>query len=574
MEIKDGAGSGKTVSLMAGQQDDIGLADYMLMAGGVAKGMKLKGIYAVVQNGAWAVISAADNPIAKPQDLIGKSVAVTADHKALLDLLLAANKIPPDKVSIRVTSAATRNTVFVNGQVDSFVSVIIGSPLDLVVRARQGKGKPLHFMKFEDFGVAPLGQGVVVHEQAIAQKRGMVAAIRAGDRACAQRGRQAGERGARGRHRHAALRRRRGAAGVGQAAMAGDPSAAADQEQRGQALRLDERGGLARGIRHPLEDRNDRQAVPGRQLLQQRLRAAELMPTGATNREVIAIEDVSLVYRAKNSAVHALDRVSIGAAEGEFVALVGPSGCGKSTLLKLVSGLIPPSGGVIRVNRQPVRGPTASIGIVFQNPLLMAWRSTLRNVLLQIEIRGLPVANYRATAQELIELVGLEGFEDAYPHQLSGGMQQRVGLCRALIHDPDLLLMDEPFGALDALTREQMNAELQRIWMDRRKTVLFITHSISEAVYLADRVLVMSLAARPHRRRDQRGLAATAHGRVDRNARVRAFHPSGAPAPQQHGGDRVAASAPIPKFASYHGEFDCELRNQRSTSNSMILVRL
>ena len=175
VEIKDGAGSGKTVSLMAGQQDDIGLADYMLMAAGVAKGMKLKGVYAVVQNGAWAVISAADNPIAKPQDLIGKSVAVTADHKALLDLLLAANRIPPDKVSIRVTSAATRNTVFVNGQVNSFVSVIIGSPLDLVVRARQGKGKPLHFMKFEDFGVAPLGQGVVVHEQTIAQKRDMVA---------------------------------------------------------------------------------------------------------------------------------------------------------------------------------------------------------------------------------------------------------------------------------------------------------------------------------------------------------------------------------------------------------------
>ena len=210
------------------------------------------------------------------------------------------------------------------------------------------------------------------------------------------------------------------------------------------------------------------------------------------HREVIGIDDVSLVYRAKNSAVHALDRVSLGASEGEFVALLGPSGCGKSTLLKLVSGLIPPTSGVIRVNRQPVRGPTASIGIVFQNPVLMAWRSALRNILLQIEIRGLPVEKYRATAQELIQLVGLEGFENAYPHQLSGGMQQRVGLCRALIHDPDLLLMDEPFGALDALTREQMNAELQRIWMERRKTVLFITHSISEAVYLADRVLVMS----------------------------------------------------------------------------------
>ena len=221
------------------------------------------------------------------------------------------------------------------------------------------------------------------------------------------------------------------------------------------------------------------------------------MTMGTMDREVIGIDDVSLTYRAKNSAVHALDRVSLRASEGEFVAVVGPSGCGKSTLIKLLAGLILPSGGVIRVNRQPVRGPTASIGIVFQNPLLMAWRTALRNVLLQIEIRDLPVENYRATAQELIELVGLEGFENAYPHQLSGGMQQRVGLCRALIHDPDLLLMDEPFGALDALTREQMNAELQRIWMERRKTVLFITHSISEAVYLADRVLVMS--SRPGR---------------------------------------------------------------------------
>jgi NitT/TauT family transport system ATP-binding protein len=209
-------------------------------------------------------------------------------------------------------------------------------------------------------------------------------------------------------------------------------------------------------------------------------------------REVIGIDGVSLVYRTRSTAVQALDRVSLAASAGEFVALVGPSGCGKSTLVKLVSGLIPPTAGAIRVNGEPVRGPTPAIGIVFQNPVLMAWRSTLRNILLQIEIRGLDVERHRATAQELIELVGLTGFENAYPHQLSGGMQQRVGLCRALIHDPDVLLMDEPFGALDALTREQMNAELQRIWMERRKTVLFITHSIAEAVYLADRVLVMS----------------------------------------------------------------------------------
>jgi NitT/TauT family transport system ATP-binding protein len=208
--------------------------------------------------------------------------------------------------------------------------------------------------------------------------------------------------------------------------------------------------------------------------------------------EIIGIDDVSLVYRTSASSVHALDKVSIRAAEGEFVALVGPSGCGKSTLLKLVAGLIPPSSGGIRVNGKTISGPTPSIGIVFQSPLLMAWRTVIENILLQIDIRGLSVEKYRPKAQELIRLVGLEEFENAYPHQLSGGMQQRVGLCRALVHDPDVLVMDEPFGALDAMTRELMNSELQRIWMERRKTVLFITHSISEAVFLADRVIVMS----------------------------------------------------------------------------------
>jgi NitT/TauT family transport system ATP-binding protein len=208
--------------------------------------------------------------------------------------------------------------------------------------------------------------------------------------------------------------------------------------------------------------------------------------------EVIGLEGVSLIYRSKSAELHALDNISLAATDGEFVALLGPSGCGKSTLLKLISGLIPQSGGVIRVNGRPISGPTPSIGIVFQSPLLMAWRTVLENVLLQIEIRDLRVADYREPARDLIRLVGLDGFEDAHPHQLSGGMQQRVGLCRALIHDPDLLIMDEPFGALDAMTRELMNAELQRIWIERRKTVLFITHSIAEAVYLADRVLVMS----------------------------------------------------------------------------------
>ena len=212
----------------------------------------------------------------------------------------------------------------------------------------------------------------------------------------------------------------------------------------------------------------------------------------APAREAIGIDNVGLVYRTASSAVRALDAVSFAAADREFVALLGPSGCGKSTLLKLVSGLIRPTSGSIRVNGAEVKGPTPSIGIVFQSPLLMAWRTVIENVLLQIDIRGMKVADYREEAKRLLRLVGLEDFENALPYQLSGGMQQRVGLCRALIHDPHLLIMDEPFGALDAMTRESMNAELQRIWMERRKTVLFITHSISEAVFLADRVLVMS----------------------------------------------------------------------------------
>ena len=207
---------------------------------------------------------------------------------------------------------------------------------------------------------------------------------------------------------------------------------------------------------------------------------------------VIAVRHLDMRYRVPGGFVSALEGINLAAAAGEFVTLVGPSGCGKTTLLRIVAGLVPQTGGEVDVNGRPLRGPTRDIGIVFQVPALMAWRSVLDNILLQIEIRRLDVASYRGRALDLIKLVGLSGFEGRYPYQLSGGMQQRVAICRALIHDPSLLLMDEPFGALDALTREQMNLELQRIWLERRKTVLFITHSIPEAIFLSDRVCVMS----------------------------------------------------------------------------------
>ncbi len=213
---------------------------------------------------------------------------------------------------------------------------------------------------------------------------------------------------------------------------------------------------------------------------------------GIATADAIAVRSLSKSYATRDGRLTALEHITFGVAEGEFIAVVGPSGCGKSTLLKILAGLLPPSSGEALLRGTPIAGPRRDIGVVFQSPVLFPWRSVLGNVLLPVDVQGLPRARYAELAVELLELVGLEGFERRYPWELSGGMQQRVALTRALIHDPAMLLMDEPFGALDAMTREQMNLELQRIWLERQKTVLFITHSIPEAVFLADRVLVMS----------------------------------------------------------------------------------
>ena len=207
---------------------------------------------------------------------------------------------------------------------------------------------------------------------------------------------------------------------------------------------------------------------------------------------LIAYREVRKVYNSGGGDVVALEEVSLDVADGEFVTVVGRSGCGKTTLLKLTCGLLPPTSGSVQVAGAPVRGPLTNVGIVFQAPVLLPWRKTLDNVLLQIEARKLDVDGYRKRALELLELTGLKGFEDRYPSELSGGMQQRVSISRALVHNPPLLLMDEPFGALDAITRDEMNLELLRIWSESKKTVLFITHSIPEAVFLGDRVIVMT----------------------------------------------------------------------------------
>jgi NitT/TauT family transport system ATP-binding protein len=207
---------------------------------------------------------------------------------------------------------------------------------------------------------------------------------------------------------------------------------------------------------------------------------------------ILAVSKVQKTYRANGRPVHALDDISFAVEAGEFVTLVGPSGCGKSTLLKITGGLVERTAGEVTFKDELVRGPRRDIGIMLQTPVLFDWRTTLENVLLPTEILGQDPIASRQRARATLTMVGLDGFEDAYPAQLSGGMQQRVSLSRALAYEPDLLLMDEPFGALDEFTRERLNLEIQRIWLQQGKTILFVTHNIAEAVFLSDQVLVMT----------------------------------------------------------------------------------
>jgi NitT/TauT family transport system ATP-binding protein len=206
----------------------------------------------------------------------------------------------------------------------------------------------------------------------------------------------------------------------------------------------------------------------------------------------IRIQNLNKIYKTKGGEIQAVSDVSFDIKQSEFVAIVGPSGCGKTTILKMLAGLIPHTSGDITIGGRRVDKPQTDVGIVFQDSIMLDWRDVLSNVMLQIDIRKMDRGRYLPVAAELLRKTGLEGFEKKKPYELSGGMRQRVSICRALVHDPPLLLMDEPFGALDALTREQISMDIQRLWMDRRKTALHITHSIPEAVLLADRVVVMS----------------------------------------------------------------------------------
>lgn len=207
---------------------------------------------------------------------------------------------------------------------------------------------------------------------------------------------------------------------------------------------------------------------------------------------ILQVEDLSVTYTDEKGSLQALQRIHFEVKREEFICIVGPSGSGKSTLLKILAGLLEPTEGRVVVNGSMLEGPRQGVGVVFQKANLMPWRSVLENITLPLDVRGVPKEEAGQKALDLIDLVGLAGFEDWLPRDLSGGMVQRVAIARSLIHDPEIMLLDEPFGALDALTREKMAAELQRIWRARRKTVIMVTHDIPEAVYLADRVLAFS----------------------------------------------------------------------------------
>lgn len=247
-------------------------------------------------------------------------------------------------------------------------------------------------------------------------------------------------------------------------------------------------------------------------------------PHLSSEQPYLEFSNLTKIYATDDGPVRALDQVSITQRQGEFLSILGPSGCGKSTLLMIAAGLLPGSDGLVAVRGQRIETARTDIGIVFQSPVLLEWRTAIGNIMLQAEARNFDRKSAEQRARDLLAAVGLAGFENKYPDELSGGMRQRVSICRALIHNPPQLLMDEPFGALDALTRDQLGLDMQRLWNETRMTVLFVTHSVAEAVFLSDRVIVMT--PRP--------------GRIDRVIDIDLPRP------------RTLAIRDSPEFASYN----------------------
>ena len=488
-----------------------------------------------------SVMGFADKNMRKPQDIIGKTVAITpADSLTQIWPLFLETGLKESDVKIVAGDAQTKLNAVINGRAD----LLLGAVMDQSMRIKDATGKDVYCIRFADYGINLVGDGVIANTDFVKQNSDLVrrfmaattqavedaakapeetvdailaadpkagkarnaaAGVHAGD-AVLHDARDEGQTALqRHRRKHGRIRRADGRIWRPRRQRQGQ-SEAILYERISQEMRMGRRvskdlqsplppcgGGLGGGSRQPIQvfvethdPRGQRDPPPRPSPTRGRESAA------ATPRAVIEIAGASKTYRTRDGDVPSLRPLDFTINDGEFFVVVGPSGCGKSTLLKMLAGLLAPTTGAIRLEGKSVIAPHGDVGIVFQSPLLLPWRNVLKNVMLPVDMKRLPRALYLARAEQLLKMVGLSGFERKMPWQLSGGMQQRASICRALIHDPKIMLMDEPFGALDAMTRERMNVELQRIQRETGKTIFLITHSIPEAVFLADRVLVMT----------------------------------------------------------------------------------
>ena len=501
---------------MALGREDFAISDASTMMKSRIDGMPLKMIGTHLARHPISLFAKASTGIKTPKDLAGKSVAMApvGAPRSLLPPFLKMNGVDPAKVEMRFMAPGALMAAFLEDKTDALVSYLV--PWKALLASRDfEEGKNLVIFRWMDYGFENLaGAGFIVSEETLAKRRDVVTRfvppLYEGVRQAMQRQR----RGSRARAQ--ALPGAESSGGPQYLrGLPRPPAFGRGQEEQARMALPREVGVDPERLVRP---RRDQEEAADRRVLHQRvpgLASADGSGAGPMPDPIIALRDLGKTFTLDGQPLAALSGVSLDVYPEEFVSIVGRSGCGKTTLVNIVAGLLPASAGEVRVEGQAVTGPMESIGMVFQSPVLLPWRSVLDNVLLPVEIMGLPREPALRTARDLLELAGLVGFERAYPHALSGGMQQRVAICRALVVDPPILIMDEPFGALDAMTREEMGFELLRIWHERRKTVVFVTHSISEAVFLSDRVVVMT--QRPGRIAEvltHRSAAPADHGRA------------------------------------------------------------
>ena len=485
VELQNSKGSGDSIAKVDTNRADLGLADAVVVIPRIAQGAKIKVVGAVFDNTPLNIWTRKDTGITRPKDLEGKTLAAPPGdaQRQLFPAFARLNGIDETKVKWVNIEPAAKFVALAEKRADAVPDYTTGQPFwEKAVGAEN-----LVRMPWSQFGFDTYSMAIFASEKSIAERpkvlRDFVAASYQGWRDVMDNPKAALEIFKKRVPRHRACPDR-----------AQHDARTRSHEDR--SLR-EERHRLDRARQDVPHGRAD-QHVHARHAAQGRLRRGihDRVPDEDRPAEaLIVLDGVGMTYRADSGPVEALRDISFTVDRGEFVALVGPSGCGKSTLLRIIAGLRPASAGQVAVDGRAVAGPIAEVGMVFQAPVLLKWRRIVDNVLLPAELAGRNVGDYRARARQLLSLVGLEDFAEKLPRELSGGMQQRAALCRALLLDPPLLLMDEPFGALDAMTRDELNLELLRVWGERsgrRKTILFVTHSIPEAVFLADRVVVIT----------------------------------------------------------------------------------